>query len=133
MSDAALATSLGKARGLAFIALRTPGASRVAETLRTEVVGSKRKEVLRGTRAAISEASIADGLKAIAAHGVVVRQFFDATAIVEALIDGSDLTALRSDPHVEFIEPVVNDFRTIEPHAPPASEPSNPLGDAHGG
>ena len=127
MSDSALAIGLQKSGGRAFIALKTPAAPRISETIRDEVVTQGREPVPRGTRSAVSKADLAEGLKTIAALGVTVRQFFDAFAVVDAQVEVSGLAALRADPHVEFIEPVVNDFQLPELPASAATRSAQPL------
>ena len=83
-SDEELAHALAQSGGRAFIALKTPGATSAAATIRPELVGLKRVTVLRGTRAQLSAAAIVAGLKSIVADGVVIRHFFDAFGVVEA-------------------------------------------------
>ena len=126
LTDAALMAGLEKSKGRAFIALKAPPSARVSETIRVELVRLDRAPIPRGTRAAITKDEIAEGLQAIAALGVVVREYFDALGIVDAQADPTKVGALRTDPHVDFVEPVVNDWQTSEPAPPSTRLPSGP-------
>jgi hypothetical protein len=113
LSDSALQVSLQAVNGRAFVGLKAEQAPTTASTLRTEAVRFRRTPIARATKVGISAADIALGMAAMEGLGARVTKLFDALGMVEIVIDPSLGPRLRSDPHVDFVEPVDTSDRVI--------------------
>lgn len=119
MTDSALVAALAKVSGRAFVALKAPGSLPVAATVRTEAVSGAPATVDRATRAAVPKADVDSGLAAITSLGATVIRLFENSGLVEIEVDPAKAPVLRSDPHLDFLEPDDKTFTLLDAGTPP--------------
>jgi hypothetical protein len=106
-SESAFVAEVRTANNRVFVAFKDSTSPRLSSTKRAVRAEPWHPDRLtqRGTRAAVSPASIADGMSELGARGAKVRKYYDALGIALAEMDATAAAKLRAHPLVDFIEP----------------------------
>ncbi len=115
LDPSSLITALEQSGGRAFVALKAASSPPIGTTVRMAIPEKNRPPIRQATLSAIPKEDVLAGLAAIEALGAKVVQYYDALGIAEVQVEPqAAASALRADPRVDFVEPIVDDARLMD-------------------